>query len=262
MPPAMPRVTAFRPSMERALEGLAPRALILDVCGSTNDEARDLARKGAPHLTVVTTEVQTAGRGRRGRAWTSVPGEGLYASVVLRPDLPVERWTLLPLLTGVAAVRAVRHRTRVPASLKWPNDVVVNNRKLGGILVEAEIPAYAVAGIGINVAQTSFPDELEQTATSLAREDAVRLDRADLLGFLVRYLRDALADPEASLDRYRRASATIGRAVTVTREGAATVTGVALDVDARGALMLETESGVETVTAGDVVHLRPDLPRC
>lgn len=253
-------VLPYDEAVAAALEGLSPRAVVLSTCASTNDEARDLARAGAAHLTVVTAEVQTAGRGRRGRTWTSAPGEGLHTSIVVRPSLAVDRWTLLPLLTGVACVRAIRHRAKVPVGLKWPNDLVVDGRKLGGILVEAEPPTFAVAGIGVNVAQTSFDGELAEIATSLAREGAVRLDRADLLGFIVRYLDEALADPDEAMDRYRRASVTVGRAVRVIRDGDEIV-GTAAEVDDRGALILDVAGRAETITAGDVVHLRPDLPR-
>jgi BirA family transcriptional regulator, biotin operon repressor / biotin---[acetyl-CoA-carboxylase] ligase len=254
-------VLPYRDAVAAAVEGASPKAVVFDSCGSTNDEARDLAREGAPHLTVVTAEVQTAGRGRRGRTWMSAAGQGLHTSIVLRPDLPVERWTLLPPLTGVAAMRAVRHRAKVPVGLKWPNDLVVNNRKLGGILVEAEPPAFAVAGIGINVAQTAFEGELAEIATSLAREQAVRLDRADLLGAIVRYLDEALGDPEAAMERYRRDCVTLGRAVRIMREGVPDLVGIGAEIDDRGALIVDVEGGTEIVTAGDVVHLRPDPPR-
>lgn len=256
----MPRPTGYAEAIERAFDGTAARAILLDECASTNDEARARARDGAEHLTVVVAEHQTAGRGRLARTWTSEPGAGLLMSVILRPDLPADRWTLIPLLTGVAAARAIRHRARVPAALKWPNDLVVGPRKLGGILVEAEPPAFAVAGLGVNVSQTAFPPDLAGIATSLAREEAVRLDRADLLGWTVRYLAEALQDPEGSLDRYRRMSATLGRQVRIEQHDSALL-GIARDIDARGALLVETPDGVEVVTAGDVVHVRPDLPR-
>lgn len=264
----MPRPTSYAEAIERALAGTAARAILLPECASTNDEARALARDGAEHLTVVVAEHQTAGRGRLARTWTSEPGAGLLMSVILRPTLPVERWTLLPLLTGVAAARAIRHRARVPAALKWPNDLMVETRKLGGILVEAEPPAFAVAGLGINVSQTTFPPELAGTAdggfgnsaTSLACEESVRLDRADLLGWTLRYLAEALDDPEGSLDRYRRMSATLGRQVRIEQQGR-DLRGLAQDIDARGALLVQTAGGVEIVTAGDVVHIRADLPR-
>lgn len=256
----MPRPSGYLELIERALEGTGARAIVLDECGSTNDEARAHARDGAAHLTVVIADHQTAGRGRLARTWTSEPGTGLLMSVILRPALPVERWTLLPLLTGVAAARAVRHRARVPAALKWPNDLMVGARKLGGILVEAEPPAFAVVGLGVNVSQTAFAPDLEDIATSLAHEDAVRLDRADLLGWTLRYLTEALGDPEGSLDRYRRMSATLGRQVRVQQHDAE-IEGEARDIDARGALLVDTSDGVVVVTAGDVLHVRAELPR-
>lgn len=252
--------TEFHAAFARALEGVSPRLVTLDETASTMDDARTLARDGAPHLAVVVADHQTAGRGRLGRGWVSPRGTALAASWVVRPSLPPERWTILPLLTGVAAVRAIRHRTKVPASLKWPNDLRVGERKVGGILAEAEVPRFVVIGLGLNVSHTEFPDELRATATSIAIEDGVRLDRADLLAWTLRYLEEALGDPDAALGFYRRACTTLGAPVRVERIGAPPVEGTARDVDDTGALLVETADGTVAVASGDVEHLRATLP--
>jgi BirA family biotin operon repressor/biotin-[acetyl-CoA-carboxylase] ligase len=246
----MPKPTEFHEAMAAALTGISPRAVTLDTTRSTNDDARALARDGALHLTVVTAQHQTGGRGRRDRTWHAEPGKSLLATWVVRPSLPAERWTLLPLLAGVATVEAVRARTRVEAVLKWPNDLMVAERKLGGILAEAEPPAFAIVGLGLNVSQQDWPEGLN--ATSLAREDAVRLDRADLLAEVLRRFDAALGDLEGSMTRYRDLCVTLGRTVRVERTGAPPLEGVATDVDARGALVVD---GV-AIAAGDVAHVR------
>lgn len=246
----MPKPTEFHEAFARALASVSPRVVTLDEAGSTNDEARSLARDGAPHLSVVVADHQTAGRGRLDRRWESAPGAGLAASWVARPQLPVERWTLIPLLAGVAACKAIRDRAKVDATLKWPNDLITARGKLGGILVEAELPAFVVAGLGVNVSQTEFPPELN--ATSLALEGAQRLDRADLLQHTLQNFEDALRDPDAALARYREWCATIGRRVRVQRIGGE-VEGIAHDVDASGALVVDGAP----IQSGDVVHLRP-----
>jgi BirA family biotin operon repressor/biotin-[acetyl-CoA-carboxylase] ligase len=252
----MPKPTEFHAAMARALEGISPKLVTLDETGSTNDDARALARDGAPHLSVVTADSQTAGRGRLDRTWTAEPGAALLASVVLRPATPVDRWTTIPLCVGVVVAEAVRARTGVPAVLKWPNDVLVDERKLGGILVEAEPPSFAVVGFGINVNQTGFGGDLVAVATSLAMHGAIRLDRADLLATVVARLDDALRDEASTMERYRSLCETIGRRVRIERAAAEPLEGAAREVDPSGALVVDADVGTLSVPAGDVKHLR------
>jgi len=164
---------------------------------STNDAARDLARRGAAHGTVVVAEKQTQGRGTKGRPWHSPPGLGLYASFILRPeDSPVGRslFPLLPLAVGLAALEAINDTAGVQVRLKWPNDLVSGKRKVGGILVESvtrgRTPAFAVAGIGINVnhEESDFPEALRESATSLRLIAGHQVDKEKLLGHLCRSL--------------------------------------------------------------------------
>lgn len=244
----------FRDSVERALAGVSPRVVVLSEVGSTNDEAKALAREGAPHLSTVVADSQTSGRGRAGRSWVSPRGAGLTTSFVVRPRLPVESWTLLPLITGVAAAEAVAAIAGLSVALKWPNDLRVRGRKVGGILVEAEPPRFAVVGIGINIARVNFPEELREIATTIEGEGG-SADRALLLREVMTRFAALLNDPEGALRRYREMCETLGRDVRVERAGVV-IEGTATGIGGDGALEVRTAAGVARVTAGDVTHVR------
>ncbi|GLZ03957.1 biotin--[acetyl-CoA-carboxylase] ligase [Actinomadura sp. NBRC 104412] len=280
------------PLHEAALRGalVRPGGLWRDVrvvreTGSTNVDLAAAAQEGAPEGTVLTTEHQHAGRGRLGRAWTAPPRSGLMFSVLLRPAVPVERLGWVPLLAGVSTANAVRRMTAwseegdrffpepgdrpradvaVDARLKWPNDLLVGERKLAGILVE-RIGGALVVGIGLNVGLRA--DELPvPTATSLAIEGAPLSDRAPLLRAILRELETWYrewtsldGDPETSGLRpaYKDLCATLGRRVRVELPGGETVEGTAGDIDQDGRLLITTDQGRErAVGAGDVVHVR------
>ncbi len=235
--------------------------------GSTNADLLAAAGSGAAEGLVLVAEAQTAGRGRLGRTWLSTPFASLTFSVLLRPAAVAPRWrSWLPLLAGVAVASALRGQAAVPAELKWPNDVLVGDAKVAGILAEASGTAVVV-GTGINVSQRR--QELPgPAATSLLLAGAARLDRAELLGAVLAeferwYLAwvggaQASGHPDAAGLRgeYRRWCATIGRQVQAQLPGGRAVAGMAADVDASGRLVVRTPSGVVAVSAGDVVHLR------
>jgi BirA family biotin operon repressor/biotin-[acetyl-CoA-carboxylase] ligase len=236
-----------------------------DEVGSTNDVARQLADEGAAHGEVVVAEAQSAGRGRRGRTWSSPPGKNLYLSVVLRPELPPARAPELTLLASVALCEAAR-RAGVAASIKWPNDLLVRGRKLAGILTEMAAEQDQVqwvvlgAGVNVNARAEDFPAELRDTVTSLALERREPVPRAlfaaAVLSGLEEWLdRHAEEGFEPIRAAWREMSDTLGHEVRV-RTGDADLTGVAEDVDATGALLVRTGSGVERVLAGDVELLR------
>ncbi|HET6414516.1 MAG TPA: biotin--[acetyl-CoA-carboxylase] ligase [Anaeromyxobacter sp.] len=238
-----------------------------EVISSTNDHARELAEEGAGHGEVVIAEAQTGGRGRRGRPWVSPPGKNAYFSVLLRPDLPPVRAPELTLLGSVAICDALR-QANVPATIKWPNDLLVAERKIAGILTELasepERVHWVVLGVGVNVnaAPSDFPEELRPVATSIFIERGSKAPRAlfvaacltALEGWLDRY-------EEEGFDPVRRAwrerSSTLGREVRVKAEGRE-VLGRAEDIDASGALLVRSGEGVERILSGDVVHLRTD----
>jgi BirA family biotin operon repressor/biotin-[acetyl-CoA-carboxylase] ligase len=239
---------------------------VTQLTGSTNADLIAQAAGGAPEGSVLAAEAQTAGRGRMGRAWESPAAAALMFSVLLRPAaVPPARRGWLPLLTGLAVVSAIRAVTGVDARLKWPNDVLVGDRKLAGILAEQAAGAIA-AGVGINVS-TSRAELPVQTATSLLLEGAASTDRQQLLGAALgelehRYLAwtggASPGDPDASglREEYRRCCATLGRTVRVEFPGGDAARGTALDVDADGRLVVRTADGPLAVSAGDVVHVR------
>lgn len=238
------------------------RVEVVEQTGSTNSDVARAARDGAESGLVVTAEHQVAGRGRLDRGFVTPARSGVVVSVLLRPDhVPLRRWVWLPLLTGLA-VRDTVVRAGVTPGLKWPNDVLVDGRKICGILLErVETPtgAAAVLGIGLNVDLTR--EELPvPTATSLRLEGALTIDRTDvlttLLGRLEHWL-DAWESPgdpvPAVREEYRRACSTLGRQVAVDLPDGTRLVGRADDVDPDGRLVVDGRP----LSAGDVTHVRP-----
>ncbi len=154
---------------------------------STMLDASPLARRGAPHGSFVGADRQTKGQGRMGRQWSSPAGEGLYVTFILRPDLPAKDSPLLTLCLGLAVAEAISRVADLHLDLRWPNDVLVNERKLAGILVKYEDGAF-LAGVGINMEQHGFPGELATPATSLALEGRSKLPREELLAEIARLI--------------------------------------------------------------------------
>jgi BirA family biotin operon repressor/biotin-[acetyl-CoA-carboxylase] ligase len=231
------------------------------VTDSTNSDAQAAARRGAPHGSVYFTDEQQVGRGRGDHTWESVAGMGLYVSVLLRPQLPLLRLPLLPLAVGLAAVAAIHSVAGLTADLRWPNDLLLGPRKVGGILVEAKCARgavdYAVVGLGINVHQRGFNQDLEAIATSLDLETQRKLSRQDLLIALLESLEHealGLADPAAGVTipaRVEQASTWIsGRRVEV--HGPQACTGVTAGLDENGFLRVRTEAGLVTVQTGGI----------
>lgn len=246
----------------RTGQWLGRQCIHLESCGSTNDEAARLARAGAVHGTVVIASTQTGGRGRDGRPWAS-PAGGLYLSAVLRPPLPLADVPPMTLAIGIATCDAVRGYG-VPALLKWPNDVLVNGRKLAGILVEAHSQGgrleAVVVGIGVNLDRT--PDAVATTGISLAEARGATVDRDA-------FATDLLAHVERWIDRYaagglpaivpawedRMASGLSARA---TIDGIA-LTGAVCGLAEDGALVLRDPSGrLHRVRSGDVDAFQPE----
>jgi len=220
---------------------------------STQTKAHELAREGAAEGTLVIAEQQTAGRGRMGRTWHSPKGKGIWMSAVLRPQIPLQFAPQLTLLIAVALCRAIRQVTSLPAGIKWPNDLLIDGKKICGILSESvaedEKPLYVIAGIGIsaNLRGDDYSDELKAVATSLQIESGKAVDRTELLcqflqeleslyvlfqeqGFApVKLLWEALT---VSLNRGVR---------TQTPQGQ--LEGTAVGLDDSGALIVRTEDG-------------------
>jgi BirA family transcriptional regulator, biotin operon repressor / biotin---[acetyl-CoA-carboxylase] ligase len=259
----------------------------VDVVGTTGSTNADLARlaleapESWPDLSVLTTEVQTAGRGRLDRPWTAPERSSIFVSVLLRPlnrsggPLPPQSYSWLSLISALALVEAVADRAEVQADIKWPNDVQVDGRKLAGILAQlvtggTEAPAVVV-GTGLNVSLSE--DELPvPTATSLALSDAATTDRNVLLKAYLRtfaelYRRFCTVDGDARAawtdgstlsGRIAERMVTLGQQVRAQLPGGGVLEGLATGLDADGALLLtDASGGHHTVSAGDVVHLRP-----
>jgi BirA family biotin operon repressor/biotin-[acetyl-CoA-carboxylase] ligase len=248
--------------------GLWSRLDVVDETGSTNADLVAAATGGAAEGRVLVAEHQSAGKGRLDRVWSAPERSALTFSVLLRPP-PATRaaWGWLPLLAGLAVVGPVRRIAVVDAGLKWPNDVLVTTpggeRKLAGLLAEVAGDAVVV-GVGLNVSLRA--DELPvPTATSLAVAGSEVTDRDPVLRAVLRELatryvawRDADGDAEACglAADYRAACVTVGRDVTVHLPGGAQRRGRAVDVDTAGRLVVAGPDGVDTLAAGDVVHLR------
>jgi BirA family biotin operon repressor/biotin-[acetyl-CoA-carboxylase] ligase len=236
--------------------------VVTDQTVNTMADVASAARSGAPEGVVHTTDLQVAGRGRLDRSWTSPAGSGVIVSLLLRPDeVPAGRWVWLPLLVGLA-VDATVHECGVSSGLKWPNDVLVEGRKIAGILLErVETPqgAAAVIGVGLNV--TLRRDERPvDTATSLALEGATETDRTIVLRSLLRNL-EALyrawsasgGDPAAGIrDSYIRRCVTIGSTVRVTLAADEILEGEATGIDEHGRIVVDGRA----ISAGDITHLR------
>jgi BirA family transcriptional regulator, biotin operon repressor / biotin---[acetyl-CoA-carboxylase] ligase len=230
------------------------------VTGSTNADAIVAARRGAPHGSVFLADEQTAGRGRGDHGWISAAGEGLYVSVLLRPQFAASRLPHLPLAAGLAAAESIRAISGLSVDLRWPNDLLIGPRKTGGILIESSLQTKGllhamVLGIGINVHQRVFPSGLPTPATSLDLEADRRISRQTLLVALLKSLEretSALADEAAAkeiLARVEQASTWIrGRNVEV--HGPQACSGVTAGLDEHGFLRVATADGLVTVQTG------------
>ena len=244
-------------SLRRAVlaAGIDAEPRWLDETGSTNTDLLALAEGGAPEWTVLATGHQTAGRGRLGRSWTEEPGSSLLASVLLRPALDPARAPLLSLLAAVAMAEA---SGVAEMRSKWPNDLVVGERKVGGILAEASLAdgsiRHVVIGTGVNL---STPDL--EGATSIGEEGG----QPDAEAILSRYLSSLKAEyerpgfPDGLVERYSSICSTLGRRVRAEQSGGSTVEGVATKLDEHGGLVVRTQDGDVTLSFGEVTHVRP-----
>ena len=232
--------------------------------GSTNSEAMERASGGAPEGSVFVAEEQTAGRGRGAHQWESAASAGIYCSVVLRPTLPPAETLILSLAAGLAVDAAVRQvDSGVVPDLKWPNDLLIEGKKFCGVLTEmnAEVTRvrYIVVGIGINVNQVRFPEELRPTATSLRLATDTKWSRVELCAALLKSLdreyRDLIQKAGAHdsiLERFHERSSSVrGRYVQVEENGGG-FEGVTDGLDGRGFLRVKTGQGLRTVLSGTV----------
>ena len=238
--------------------------------GSTNDQLKMML--DAPEFTCVTAEAQTAGRGRRDRVWHSAPGEGLYLSVLLRPEIEANKIPLLSLLAAVAVAEALQQMvpgarvSDLSLDIKWPNDVLLNERKISGILIEStsvtgEVPRFIV-GIGVNLNHQSFPPELSEIATSLQIENGAPVDvihfRNCLLDRLAFWYEELRHNRERKiLQRWQELSSYAYDKQVIVILDHEEVFGETAGLNGSGALQLKTTAGeLRTILAGELKHLR------
>jgi BirA family biotin operon repressor/biotin-[acetyl-CoA-carboxylase] ligase len=243
--------------------------LVFQETESTNAIAERMALNGAREGLVIFAESQTKGRGRMGRKWISPKGKGLWFSVMLRPQFPPTAVTRLTILTAVAVAQAIRETTGLDARIKWPNDILVNGKKVAGILTEmlseAHTIRHAIIGIGVDVrcAPQDFPPEVRAIATSLEHEANTTLSRPELaariLSLMDLYYATAHGHFEEIVDEWAGLCSSLGKRVNVAI-GTRRIEGTAQALDGDGALLVRCDNGnVEKIVGGDLVLERAQL---
>ena len=235
--------------------------LIIDSVDSTNEEVKRRARQGDRQGLTVVSDEQTLGKGRLGRVWKSPRGTSIYESILLRPELAPSQVPCITLVAGLALCNTINSIAGCGAKIKWPNDIIVGSKKLCGILTEMTIEdntvSFAVVGMGINVNNRSFPDELSAKATSLYLETGRCFSRAELIARLAEnfeqvYNEFIVSGFEALKDDYVSLCATIGRRVSANRAGKE-LCGTATDISPDGGLIVQTDDGKsEYISTGEV----------
>ncbi len=249
------------------------------VLPSTNSEALSLARAGAAHGTVVVADAQSSGRGRHTRNWFSPPGTNIYCSIIVReidPGHALSQWlSWIPLASALAVANAVHSVAHIPVFLKWPNDLLLHERKVGGILCESTLqPTTAplvVIGIGlnVNVSREAFPDDLQHIAASLSEVSLRSIDRNRLIAQLLLELERTLDDfrshgPSRLRETYSSRCVTLGRRVRISVGPEHELVGTAESISANGALHVRPLSSARAahppplmeVRAADVIHMK------
>ena len=233
---------------------------------STNNVAKELAEKGAVEGTIVIAESQRSGKGRRGKKWLS-PSGGVWMTIILRPDIPTSQAPLLTLLTGVAVAETLNHECGLDVGIKWPNDILIGDKKVCGILTEASARKegldYVVVGIGIdlNVDVDEFPPDLREGATSLKNELEKEISGEKLVqNFLLNFenLYNDFKEGQFSgiLNQWRKLSTTIGSTVEVQKRGR-TIQGEAVGITRDGILILEMDDGsLRKIISGECTHFK------
>lgn len=229
-----------------------------DKVSSTNDTARKLAEDGAADGTVVVASEQTMGRGSRGRVWLSPPGLNLLVSVILRPNLPLDRMGELAFVAAVAVAGALRDSCGLDAAIKWPNDVRVRDKKISGMIVETAKGA-AILGVGINVNWTDLPEEISSGATSAALELGHLVDMDGVLKSFAAELDISYGVYRArgfarTLEDWRELETTTGRKIIIAVDGEC-IEGVAASIDEHGSLIVELPTGeMRSIPAAGLVR--------
>ena len=230
--------------------------------GSTNEDAKKLAEDGAPEGTLVVADFQRGGKGRLGRSWTTPHKTAIAMSLVLRPQIPPEKASMMTLVAGMATAQAVKDATGLDAQIKWPNDVVVNGKKIVGILTEMSVGQgtirYVVIGTGMNANMTDFPEEIRTTATSLLLETGHPVDRTEIICKTMEHFETYYEtymntrDMSVLKEEYQALLANMDRQVRVL-EPENEYNGIARGINDMGELLVETSDGqLKTIYAGEV----------
>lgn len=260
------------PEKDSCTKGLTTRLIgtvinFHDQLGSTNEMATELAKGGAKEGTVVVARTQTKGKGRNDKEFSS-PRGGIYLSVILKPDMPPDKIYTLPLVMGLSVSKAIQCSTSKVATVKWPNDVILEERKVAGILMVPSIKGmqleFVIVGIGINLNTESenFSEEAGKVAGSIREITGKIIDPneflRDLMYFLdLNYSQFLNGQSEDLLDQWAKRSDTIGSEVKVTA-GSREIRGKALGLDQTGALIVQTRGGMKRVTSGECTSLSQD----
>lgn len=241
--------------------------MFFDTLNSTNTSAMEFAEKGCPEGTVIIADSQTSGKGRLGRKWLSPPGKNLYMSIILRPAFSPRDAAVVTLMSAVACASSIKRLSAIPISIKWPNDIIVSNKKLGGILTEIKADMdkifYAVVGIGININLTveEMPADIKGIATSIKNETGSAISRTQAALEILKeldkwYCLLLMSGKKPIIQEWRLLSSTIGCAVKVT-VGDKIFAGVAEDIDEEGMLLVkQPDNSMKKISSGDVTILR------
>lgn len=234
-----------------------------ETVSTTMDVALRLGMEGSPEGTIVLAETQTKGRGRLGRHWVSPKYKGIYLSVILRPKISPSRASLLTLLSAISVCEAIKELTLLEPKIKWPNDIILNNRKLGGILTElngeTDQVKFVVIGLGLNVNNDN--KSLLNTAISLKEAKQEEVSRVDLLQEILRrielnYRLFQKGEQKEIIEKWRAFNSTLGRRVRITSQQGQ-IEGAAVAIDDDGGLLVRKDSGIiEKIMCGDVLHCR------
>ena len=242
-------------------EWAGQQLVVFEETDSTNDQAKKLAEAGSEQGLLVVSDCQTAGKGRRGRSWESKSGEGIFMTLLLKPDIAPGNASMLTLVMALAVRAGIAQVTGVDTQIKWPNDIVCDGRKVCGILTEmsAQIDYinYIVVGVGINVSNETFPEPVAQTATSLYQLTGVRCHRAKLIAEIMKQFEQYYAqymqtqDLSGLMNEYNNHLVNRGRSVRVL-DPRQEYTGVAQGINQAGELLVQTEDGMRHVSSGEV----------
>ncbi len=255
------RLVPFEVNRELNTKFMGKKIYYFDTVSSTMDVAWQLGIKGSSEGTIVLAETQTKGKGRLGRNWFSPKYKGIYLSLILRPKILPHQMPLLTLMNAVSICEAIREKTGLTCQIKWPNDILIHHKKLGGILTElnaeTDLSRFVIIGVGLNV--NNDKKTLTAGATSLREQKKEEISRLDLLQEILRKIEDNYLVFQKKgagpiIDKWREWSVSLGRRVKVVYQKQH-IEGQALDIDVDGGLLIRNDAGLtQKVMAGDVVH--------